>query len=295
MKVLIVDNEEAICLRLQRELEKKGHEVFYRTSPLVVLEELKEARRGGRPFNLLLLNVQMPEMNGLTLFSRIREERLGVETIIMSGYQDEQVVMDAIRSGANDYLKKPISLAELDASLFRVQEKVIEAANSNAMYQLLVADDEREICTRIKRELDKEGYRVTVAYNGEECLQYFKNNHMDMLITDIKMPGISGLELIEKCREITDDFVSIILTGHGDYKKARESLNLGVYGYLKKPLSLDELMTTVKKGIEQLNIRRGSVVNSNSNHKITQINTKTFWKKVLRKNRKTYNTRKNNC
>ena len=270
MKILIVDDEEAICLRLQRELEKEGHEVFYRTSPLGVLEELKKARREGRPVNLLLLNVQIPEMNGLTLFSRIREERLSVETVIMSGYQDEQVVMEAIRLSAKDYLKKPISLAELDASLFRAREKIIEAANSNAMYQLLVADDEREICTRIKRELDKEGYQVAVAYNGEQCLQYFKNNRVDMLITDIKMPGMSGLELIEKCRETTDDFVSIIITGHGDYEKASESLKLGVYDYLKKPLSVDKLITTVKKGIEQLNIRRGSVVNSNSNHKITR-------------------------
>ena len=51
------------------------------------------------------------------------------------------------------------------------------------------------------------------------------------------------------------------------------SVKLGVYDYLKKPLSVDDLITTVKKGIEQLNILRGSVVNSNSNHKITQINT----------------------
>ncbi len=277
MKILIVDDEEEICKRLQRELEKEGHEVLYRTSPLGVLEELKKARSDGKPFNLLLLNVQMPEMNGLTLFSRIREARLGVETVIMSGYQDEQVVMEAIRLSVKDYLKKPISLTDLDASLFRAREKIIEAANNNALYQLLVADDEQELCKRIKRELDKEGYRVAVAYNGEQCLEHFKNNRVDMLITDIRMPGMSGLELIEKCRETTDDFVSIIITGHGDYEKASKSLKLGVYDYLKKPLSVDELITTVKKGIEQLNIRRGSVLNSNSNsnHKITQITQKT--------------------
>ncbi len=267
MKILIVDDEEEICKRLQRELEKEGHEAFYLTSPITVLEELKEARREGKPYNLLLLNVQMPEMNGLTLFSRIREERLGVETIIMSGYQDEQVVIEAIRLSVLDFLKKPISLAELEASLFRVREKIIENTNNNAMYRLLVVDDEHEICMRIKRELEKEGYQVTATYNGRECLEYFKSNRVDMLITDIKMPGMSGLELIERCREITDDFAPIIITGHGDYEKARKSLKLGVYAYLKKPLSLDELVTVVKRGIEQLNIRRG--VNSKS-HRITQ-------------------------
>lgn len=271
--MLIVDDEEEICTRLQRELEKEGHEVFYRTSPLDVLEELKEARREGRPFNLLLLNVQMPQMNGLTLFSRIREERLGVETIIMTGYQDERVVIEAIRLSVKEYLKKPVSLDELDASLFHARERIIKGANNHAMYHLLVADDEMELCMRIKRELEKEGYQAAAAYDGEECLEYFKNNHVDMLITDIKMPGMNGLELIEKCIGITDDFASIIITSHGDYEKARKSLKLGVYGYLKKPLSLDELITTVKKGVEQLNIRRGAV--GNKNHEITQINPQT--------------------
>ena len=76
----------------------------------------------------------------------------------------------------------------------RAREKMIEAANSNAMYQLLVADDEREICMRIKRELDKEGYRVAAAYNGEQCLEYFKNNRVDMLITTVKK-GIEQLNI----------------------------------------------------------------------------------------------------
>ncbi|MBC8520616.1 MAG: response regulator [Methanomicrobia archaeon] len=97
MKILIVDDEEAICLRLQKELEKEGHEVYYETSPLRVQEELKKARRENKPYNLLLLNIQMPGMDGLTLFSRIREERLGVEAIIMTGCHDEQLVIEAIR------------------------------------------------------------------------------------------------------------------------------------------------------------------------------------------------------
>jgi len=256
MRILIVDDEVAICQRLQRELQKEGHQVDYQTFPLGVLEELKKARRAGTPFNLLLLNVKMPAMDGLTLFSRIREERLGVEAIIMTGYRDEQTVSEAIHLSVKDYLNKPVSLEELDAAMFRVREEAIERSNAYRKYHILVVDDEPDLCRRIRRELAKEGYRTAVAFGPEECLDYFRKNRVDVLIADIKMPGMSGLEMLERCQEINADFVTIIITGHGDHEVAAESLRLGVYDYLKKPLSLDELVTSVKKGIERLEVSR---------------------------------------
>ncbi|HEC33807.1 MAG TPA: GAF domain-containing protein, partial [Chloroflexi bacterium] len=66
-----------------------------------------------------------------------------------------------------------------------------------------------------------------------------------------------GLEMLEKCREITDDFVSIIITGHGDHERAVQALQLGVFNYLRKPISLEELVIAVGKGIEFLHLRRG--------------------------------------
>jgi len=198
----------------------------------------------------------MPEMDGLTLFSRIKEEHLGVEVIIMTGYREEQTVIEAIRLSVRNYLNKPISLKELDAVISRVHKKAVEAKNNNEKYSILVVDDEKDLCRRIERELDKEGYQTAVAYNGGECLDYFKNNKVDVVIADIKMPGMSGLEMLKKCREITDDFVSIIITGHGDHEIAKSSLKLGVFNYLKKPISLEELITSVKKGIEQLIVER---------------------------------------
>ncbi|MBU4408685.1 MAG: PAS domain S-box protein, partial [Proteobacteria bacterium] len=109
---------------------------------------------------------------------------------------------------------------------------------------------------RIKRELDKEGYRTAVAYHGVEGLDHFSHNRVDVAIVDIKMPRMSGLEMLEKCREISDDFVSIIITGHGDHERAIQALQLGVFNYLRKPVSLEGLVTSVGKGIELLHLRR---------------------------------------
>ncbi|MGB2727194.1 MAG: response regulator, partial [Halobacteriota archaeon] len=168
-----------------------------------------------------------------------------------------QVVVEAIRLNVKNYLNKPISLEELSACVSHAQERLIEETNNNEKHQILVVDDEKALADRIKQELEKEGYTVAVVYNGQDGLDYFERHRVDMLIVDVRMPAMDGLELIDRCQQINNDFTSIIITGHGDHEIARKALKKGVFDYLKKPLSLDKLITSVKKGIEHLNASRG--------------------------------------
>ncbi|MFH1408845.1 MAG: response regulator, partial [Nanoarchaeota archaeon] len=256
MRVLIVDDEVGICQLLQRELHKEGHDVDYETSPVGVLEKLRNAKKGTGPYELLLLDIRMPQIDGLSLLQEIQEAQIDLDVIIITGHGDEDKAIEAIRLGAVDYLRKPISLEELHTAIFRVRQKKAEDAKSVLEHRILVVDDEKELCARLKSELKKEGYRVAVAYDGDEGLEYFKNNRVDLALVDIKMPRMSGLEMLKRCQIITDDFVSIIITGHGDHEAAIEALRLGVFSYLKKPLPLDELVTSVNKGIDLLLLRR---------------------------------------
>ena len=80
------------------------------------------------------------------------------------------------------------------------------------------------------------------------------------MITNIRMPKMNGLEMLEKCREINTDFVSIIITDFSDHESAIKALRLGVFEYLRKPISLEEVITLVGKGIDQLSLRRGLVI-----------------------------------
>ena len=257
MKVLIVDDEEEICKRLQRELQKEGCEVEYTTSPVGLIARLQNAKTEGGPYELVLLDIRMPKVSGFELLEEIRESGLDLDVIIITGYGDEEKAVEAIRLGAADYLVKPISLDELQTAIFRVRQKRAGAKKATLRHRILVVDDEEYLCRRIKRELEKEGYPTAVAYDGEEGLDYFKNNRVHVVIADIRMPGMSGLEMLEQCREIADDFVSIIVTGHGDHETAIEALKLGVLNYLKKPLSLEELVVSVNRGIDLLLLRRG--------------------------------------
>ena len=256
MKALIVDDEEEICKHLQRELWKEGYGADYTTSSVGVLEKLRDAKNKGRDYKLLLLDLRMPKIDGLTLLTKIREAQLDLEIIIISGYGNENNAIEAIRLGAIDYLCKPISLEELQTAIFRVKQKQAAEEKRAFEYHILIVDDEKDICTSIKRELDKEGYNVAVAYDGVMGLEYFKRDHVDVIISDIKMPEMSGLEMLAKCNEITNDFVSILITGHGTLGKAIGALKLGVFDYLKKPISLEELINSVSKGIDLLMLRR---------------------------------------
>ena len=257
MRVLIVDDEIEICQRLQRELQKEGCKVEYTTSAIGVLERLKNAEKEGKGYALLLLDLRMPKVDGLSLLKEIREARLDLDVVIITGYGDEDKAIESIRLGAVDYLPKPISPEALHTAVFRVRQKRAAEKKRALEYSVLVVDDEKELCARIKRELDKEGYRTAVAYDGLEGLDYFSHNRVDVAIVDIRMPRMDGLEMLEKCREISDDFVSIIITGHGDHERAIQALQLGVFNYLRKPVSLEELVTSVGKGIELLHLRRG--------------------------------------
>ncbi|MDP2844655.1 MAG: response regulator [Candidatus Methanoperedens sp.] len=252
MKVLIVDDEVEICRHLQRELKKEGCEVEYTTSPLDVMERLYDAKRQKMPYELIILDLRMPGVNGFEVLRRIREAELDLDAVIITAYGDEDKAAEAVRLGAVDYLRKPISLEELHTAIFRVQQKRTEVAKKALRHRILVVDDDKDICARMKRELDKEGYQVAIAYDGVESLDYFKNNRVDVVIADIKMPGMSGLELVRRCREISDDCVFIIITGYGDHETAIEALRLGVFNYLKKPVMLEELIVSVDKGIEPL-------------------------------------------
>jgi len=257
MKILIVDDEEGICKQLKYELQKEGFKVEYRISPLSVLEDLKRAKEDGEPYNFLLLDIRMPGMDGFKLLEEIKKERLNLEVIFITGYGDEEKAIKTIRLGAFDYLNKPISLKELHTAIFRINRKIEREEKEPLRHHVLVVDDEKGLCDHIKHELNKEGYLVTAAYDGEEGLDYFKNNRVDIVIADLKMPRMSGLEMLKRCREIEDNFISIIITGHGDHETAIKALRMGVFNYLKKPIPLEELIISVDKGIDLLFLQRG--------------------------------------
>ena len=117
--------------------------------------------------------------------------------------------------------------------------------------KVLVVDDEPtivELCTRV---LTKEGYRVKTASNGLQALQIFHEEPFDLLLTDIRMRGMSGLELIDAAKKHDQGIAIVVITGHGTVNMAIESLKLGTLGFVIKPFTMEELLAAVRHATEK--------------------------------------------
>jgi two-component system alkaline phosphatase synthesis response regulator PhoP len=116
---------------------------------------------------------------------------------------------------------------------------------------ILVVDDEGAIRYSISKTLQRVGYQVHTASSGEEALDMLHRQEYDVVLTDIRMPGLSGVELLGQIKEQAPDSVVILLTGYGSMETAIESLRLGAHDYLRKPSSSQEIRDSVARGIER--------------------------------------------
>jgi PAS domain S-box-containing protein len=109
--------------------------------------------------------------------------------------------------------------------------------------KILITDDEAQICDKLKSILEEEwnDYLISVAYSGAQALSLMEEEEFDILVTDIRMPEMSGIELMRQSGEIQKNLQTIVLTGHGDFDNAVEALRLGAVNYLKKPISVEVL------------------------------------------------------
>lgn len=113
--------------------------------------------------------------------------------------------------------------------------------------KILVIDDEKPTLSMFKLFLTAYGYEVSVAEDGEQGLETFKAVHPDIVFTDIKMPGIDGLEVLKKIREMSRETQVIIITGHGDMEKAVVALDLEASDFINKPVERQALNSALAR------------------------------------------------
>jgi two-component system, NtrC family, nitrogen regulation response regulator GlnG len=113
--------------------------------------------------------------------------------------------------------------------------------------RILVADDEESMRWVLSKALRKKGFSVDLARDGSEALRLLKENPYEMAILDIKMPGITGLELLDRVRELRQDLLVVIMTAEASMKNAVEAMKRGAYDYITKPFDLDVIDAIIEK------------------------------------------------
>jgi DNA-binding NtrC family response regulator len=119
------------------------------------------------------------------------------------------------------------------------------------MSRILVIDDERSIRNTLKDILEYEKYEVDLAEDGIKALDKVKTAQFDVILCDIKMPGMDGIEVLEKLAEITPDTPVVMISGHGNIDTAVESIKKGAFDYIEKPLDLNRLLITIRNAMDK--------------------------------------------
>ena len=117
------------------------------------------------------------------------------------------------------------------------------------MYRILIADDEKIERAGIRFLLDQMGqeFEIFEAVNGKEALEWLEQNQADILITDVKMPFMNGIELLEQVTKRCPDMKKVIFSGYGEFEYARQAMRFGVEEYILKPVDPEEFKRVMEK------------------------------------------------
>lgn len=112
---------------------------------------------------------------------------------------------------------------------------------------ILVVDDQLGVCRLLYEAFSEDGFQVRTAASGQEAIEQVKETLPDLILMDMKMPGMNGLETLYEIRQISQDVAVVIMTAYGELEVVTEALKLGAKEYITKPFDLDKLKTLVRQ------------------------------------------------
>jgi DNA-binding NtrC family response regulator len=231
LKVLVVDDNEEFCRNVTDILELKGYEVVSAYDGFKGLELVKE-----NGFDMVLMDVKMPVMDGVETYRKVKEIAPNTPVIMVTAFAVEDLLREALQQGAYGSLKKPLDFDQL-------LELIKKATDKGAM--ILVADDDENLCANMQEVLSDKGYRVSVAYDGNMAVEQAEKNNFDIVLLDMKLPALNGLETYLAIREFRPNVVAIVITGYRQVTNelVQRALQENVYTCLEKPIDMDRLVS----------------------------------------------------
>ena len=113
--------------------------------------------------------------------------------------------------------------------------------------RVLLVDDEKEFVRALAKRLGARGLNVEIAGDGESAVEKVKTSDFDVIVLDLAMPGIDGLETLKRLREVNPDLQIVLLTGHGSIRSGVEAMKEGAVDFLEKPAEFSELLTKIQE------------------------------------------------
>jgi len=252
--VLIVDDDPLIISILEKEIQRTFYQTHLASDGKTALEIFKN-----HDISIALVDVKLPDIDGFKLLESFKKDNPECEVIMVTGYGNQDIAITALRKGAIDYIEKPIDVNVLNAALGRAYERIRQEESLDYKNMILIIDDEQEVIGYLARYLKSEGYGVFSAVSGEEGLNIITTNKIDVVLTDINMKGMNGIDVVVNAKKLYSDIETIVMTGFKDTTMAVAALRAGASGYLTKPINLDELLLEINKATERINLNRNKL------------------------------------
>lgn len=227
--VLVVDDDVDTCHNLKDILTDMGYEVDTAHSGPEALALIRD-----RPYDVALLDLKMPGMDGLTLYREIRRLRADTVAMIVSAYTTPEVADEALDAGAWQVLSKPVDFSRLLS--------LVEEATRQPL--VMVVDDDPDLCQNLWDLLRQHAYRVALAGSEEEAAERLTHRDFQVVLIDLKLPGGDGRSVIRKVKEQTPEARTLLITGHRDEMSqlVDEAIHEGAGGVCYKPFDVPRLL-----------------------------------------------------
>jgi DNA-binding NtrC family response regulator len=252
IKLLMVDDEEEFLISSSRALSRRGFEVDMAPNGVTALEFIDRQK-----FDVIVLDVKMPDIDGIEVFRQIREKQPDMPVVLLTGHSSIDDAFQTSKDGIADYLAKPIDIDKLAEVINRVisnadartkdRSRLADYRETDEPIKVMLIDDEADFLESMRKVLQRRNMEVVTAENGPDALSLLKDNLVDVAIVDIKMQGMDGLEVLKRIKRSFPSIEVILLTGHPSVETAMEGIKLGANEYMKKPPDIDELAGTIRK------------------------------------------------
>lgn len=244
-RILLVDTSIAIRHGLKTLLQPLNIEIVEATNGLDAYNHVSE-----QPVDVIITSIDMPKMDGLELCRKIKSASAtqDISVIILSSFGSDADIDRAIQAGASAYIEK----REARARLYDTVQKLLAISPSQPERTILIVEDSRPIRTLIQKGLMEAGFHVISAENGQEALDILPEQHPDLILSDINMPGMDGFELCEALHS-DPDFASIpfvVMSTINDRDQMRRIIKYGATDYMVKPFNIDELVIHIERFLE---------------------------------------------
>jgi two-component system, NtrC family, response regulator HydG len=231
--ILVVDDEPDIRENLRDILSDLGYAVDTAADGPSALQLVRE-----KHYDVALLDLRMPGMDGLELYRRIKEIRAGTVAMIVTAYAADDTAQAALEAGAWKIVSKPVDFSFL-------LELIGEALDQPVV---LVIDDDVDMCESLWDILRERGYRVYLAHDSEQAAERIREQEYQVVLIDMKLPRTNGAEVFSMVRRWNPQTRTVLITGHrGDMeRKVEEVMQQGANAVCFKPFNMDQLLETIQ-------------------------------------------------